>query len=102
MPASDRNRRVDWARPAAFLGDGRAARSIAGRDWSSTSLGRIEEWPHILKCATAFVLRSPLPMVISVTTADTLMSDLRRRIRVPPSDRGDSAGAGAEAVEPAA
>lgn len=64
MPASDRKRRVDWGKPAAFLGEGKAALSIAGRDWSSTSLGPAEEWPHILKAATAFLLRSPLPMLM--------------------------------------
>ena len=50
--------------PYAFLTDGGdAARIIASRDWSTTSLGPVETWSHTLKATCSLILRSPLPIV---------------------------------------
>lgn len=48
----------------AFLtGGGEASLVIANFDWTSTSLGPIEQWPTSLKSSLALILRSPVPIV---------------------------------------
>jgi PAS domain S-box-containing protein len=37
---------------------------IASFDWTATALGSIDQWPQSLKVMTAFLLRSPLPIVL--------------------------------------
>jgi PAS domain S-box-containing protein len=37
---------------------------IRGFDWSSTSIGPIEQWPASLKTITTFLVRSPIPIVL--------------------------------------
>lgn len=46
-----------------LTGGGEAADIIADFDWSSTSLGSIEQWPANLKSSLALILRSPVPIV---------------------------------------
>ncbi|WP_186458401.1 sensor histidine kinase [Neorhizobium alkalisoli] len=51
--------------PFRFLGkDGEAAEIIRTYDWSSTPLGRVEEWPPCLRTSTALLLQSPVPIVM--------------------------------------
>jgi PAS domain S-box-containing protein len=50
--------------PAFLAGGGETGALIATRDWSSTPLGSIEDWPQSLKTATALLLRSPVPIVM--------------------------------------
>jgi PAS domain S-box-containing protein len=53
------------ATPSPFPpGDGEMARLMRAYDWSSTSLGAISSWPQSLKTITAFLLDSPLPIVL--------------------------------------
>ncbi|MGF7154277.1 PAS domain S-box protein [Novosphingobium gossypii] len=48
-----------------FLSDGgECGRLMAGRDWSSTSLGPIELWPRCLTSALSILLRSRVPIVM--------------------------------------
>ena len=50
--------------PPAFVGSkSETARLIAAHDWSAT-LGPIDAWPASLKTVTAFLLHSPVPMVL--------------------------------------
>jgi PAS domain S-box-containing protein len=49
----------------AFLGDGgEMGRLIRSRDWASTPLGPVSEWPGCLKTATSLLLQSPVPIVM--------------------------------------
>lgn len=51
--------------PFAFLGHhGETSELIRQYDWSLTPLGRVETWPPCLKCATALLLQSPIPLVM--------------------------------------
>lgn len=43
---------------------GETGRMIADHDWSRTALGPIEGWPASLRTMLAFLLRSPVPMVM--------------------------------------
>jgi PAS domain S-box-containing protein len=43
--------------------DGEVARLIAGRNWSSTSLGCPTGWPQSLRTTVALILQSPVPIV---------------------------------------
>ena len=43
---------------------GEAGRLIVARDWSKTSIGRIEAWPQSLKGALSLILMSPIPIVM--------------------------------------
>jgi PAS domain S-box-containing protein len=45
-------------------GGGECGRLIGERDWSTTTLGPIAEWPQSLRTATAILLRSPVPIVM--------------------------------------
>ena len=45
-------------------GGGECGRLIGERDWSTTPLGPIAEWPQSLRTATAILLRSPVPIVM--------------------------------------
>jgi PAS domain S-box-containing protein len=45
-------------------GDGAMAKLIASFDWSSTSLGPLQTWPQSLNTITAFLVESPLPIVL--------------------------------------
>lgn len=48
-----------------FLGDaGEMGRLIRSRDWASTTLGPVCEWPGCLKTATSLLLQSPVPIVM--------------------------------------
>lgn len=44
-------------------GDSELACLIRSSDWSTTSLGPLEQWPRSLKTVTALVVQSPVPMV---------------------------------------
>lgn len=46
-----------------LTGGGEAATLIATFDWSTTSLGPIENWPEGLKSSLSLILRSPVPIV---------------------------------------
>ena len=50
--------------PPFLAGGGACADLIASRDWSTTSLGRMQDWPQSLQTATAILLRSPVPIVM--------------------------------------
>ena len=50
--------------PAFLVGGGATGALIAAHDWSGTPLGCIEDWPQSLKTITAFMLRSPVPLVL--------------------------------------
>lgn len=51
--------------PFRFLGkDGEVAEIIRNYDWSSTPLGRVEDWPPCLRTSTALLLQSPVPIVM--------------------------------------
>ena len=52
------------SRPAFLRAPGEMAARIAGFDWSATALGPIAGWPESLKTIVAFLLRSPVPMVL--------------------------------------
>ena len=43
---------------------GETARLIAGRDWSATALGPLEQWPQSLRTALTTLLLSPVPIVM--------------------------------------
>ncbi len=43
---------------------GETAALIRAFDWSSTTLGPIEQWPQSLKTITGFLVRSPVPIVL--------------------------------------
>lgn len=45
-------------------GGGECGRLMAGRDWSSTSLGPMELWPRCLTSALSILLRSRVPIVM--------------------------------------
>jgi PAS domain S-box-containing protein len=45
-------------------GDGEMAGRIRAYDWSATTIGAIAFWPQSLKTITAFLLDSPLPIVL--------------------------------------
>lgn len=48
-----------------FLGNaGEMGRLIRSRDWTSTPLGPVSEWPSCLKTATSLLLQSPVPIVM--------------------------------------
>jgi len=44
--------------------DGELASLIRAYDWTTTPLGRIEDWPQSLKTITGFLVRSPVPIVL--------------------------------------
>ncbi|AJA09194.1 sensor/response regulator hybrid [Sphingopyxis fribergensis] len=49
----------------AFLGDGgEMGRRVANFDWRSTPLGPIESWSQSLRAVVAFLLHSPVPLVM--------------------------------------
>ena len=50
--------------PAFLTGGGSCASLIAGKDWASTPLGPIEDWPQHLTNAIALLLRSRVPIVM--------------------------------------
>ncbi|SFA83460.1 PAS domain S-box-containing protein [Rhizobium sp. NFR07] len=51
--------------PFQFLGHlGEAATIIRGYDWASTPLGPVESWAPCLRTSTAFLLHSPVPIVM--------------------------------------
>ncbi|MGV3550544.1 sensor histidine kinase [Rhizobium sp.] len=51
--------------PFQFLGrDGEVARIIRAFDWSSTPLGKVEDWSAPLRTAIALLLQSPVPIVM--------------------------------------
>lgn len=56
---------LDENDPFQFLGgDGEVARIIRSFNWSSTPLGRVEDWSAPLRTATALLLQSPVPIVM--------------------------------------
>jgi hypothetical protein len=56
---------VPVLRTADFLmGGSEMADRIAAYDWSSTSIGPLEVWPQSLRTITAFLLLSPIPIVL--------------------------------------
>ena len=63
MTGYDANTDDTAGRHAFLAGGGEAARIIASRDWSATSLGPVETWPQSLKTTCSLILRSPLPIV---------------------------------------
>jgi hypothetical protein len=50
--------------PDFLAGGGEMATRIASFDWPATALGPIGHWPQSLKVMTAFLLRSPIPIVL--------------------------------------
>ncbi|MFC4254975.1 PAS domain S-box protein [Altererythrobacter xixiisoli] len=52
------------ARPGFLAGGGHCADLIAAKDWSQTPLGPLAQWPACLRCATALLLRSQVPIVM--------------------------------------
>jgi two-component sensor histidine kinase len=46
-------------------GDSRMAQAIGARDWSTTELGRIADWPVALKTAVSLILNSHFPQCIA-------------------------------------
>ena len=50
--------------PAFLAGGSTTGALIAAHDWSGTPLGCIEDWPQSLKTTIAFMLRSPVPLVL--------------------------------------
>ena len=56
---------ADGAKTANFpVGGGELGALIRDFDWSKTSIGPIEDWPQSLKSVTAFLLHSPVPIVL--------------------------------------
>jgi hypothetical protein len=52
-------------KPAPFLiGGGETGELIRSHDWSTTSLGSVQQWPQSLKSLMGVALASPLPMVV--------------------------------------
>jgi PAS domain S-box-containing protein len=49
--------------PSFLSGGGEVRDLIADFDWSSTSLGPIENWPPVVKTTVALILQSPVPIV---------------------------------------
>ena len=45
-----------------FLGDGEMARLMRSYDWSASSLGPAQDWPHALKVALRLLLTSRFEM----------------------------------------
>jgi PAS domain S-box-containing protein len=45
-------------------GGGEMGQLIRSYDWSTTSLGPVESWPHSLKTSVGIMLRSPYPMFV--------------------------------------
>ncbi len=58
------DRAADGDGPEFVRGGGDCGALIAARDWSSTPLGPIGDWPQSLRTATAILLRSPVPIVM--------------------------------------
>lgn len=56
VASRDSNRRF-------LAGGGAMSRLIAEFDWSHTAIGRMDEWPPVIKSTLALILHSPLPMV---------------------------------------
>ncbi len=52
------------ATPQFLSGGGECGRLMADHDWSHTSLGSIELWPHCLTSALSILLRSRVPIVM--------------------------------------
>ncbi|HZG89795.1 MAG TPA: ATP-binding protein [Pseudonocardia sp.] len=54
------------ARPGAevFAGWGSLGDLVAGRDWATTPLGPIADWPEPLRTSVGLCLRSPFPMIV--------------------------------------
>lgn len=52
------------ATPQFLSGGGECGRLMADHDWSHTSLGPIELWPHCLTSALSILLRSQVPIVM--------------------------------------
>lgn len=49
----------------AFLqAGGEMGRLIAGHDWAATSIGPIADWPQSLRAIVAFMIHSPVPLVL--------------------------------------
>ena len=48
-----------------FACEGEMAARCAAHDWSASPLGPPEKWPHSLRTATAVLLRSRFPMILS-------------------------------------
>jgi PAS domain S-box-containing protein len=54
----------DSFRQSLETSGGAAGRLIAARNWSTSPLGPIEDWPSSLKTALGMLLRSPVPIVM--------------------------------------
>ncbi|RYZ20535.1 MAG: PAS domain S-box protein [Chitinophagaceae bacterium] len=67
-----RNLKPTTALPG-YLADGAMGRVIAGRDWSKTPLGPIEEWPTSLRNALGLLLPSNEPMALTWGPQHTLL-----------------------------
>src|SRR5690606_9612676 len=56
-----------------FLGEGgELGDLIAQFDWSSTSLGPIDEWPAVVRTTIGLILKSPVP-IVSLWGSDGVM-----------------------------
>ncbi len=64
MNSSARPQDGDIGRPAFLAGGGACADLVATRDWSSTPLGPIADWPPCLKTSLSILLRSQVPIVM--------------------------------------
>ncbi|MDR5782760.1 ATP-binding protein [Caballeronia sp. LZ065] len=52
---------------------GESARAIRDFDWSTTPLGPIDTWPHVLRSAVQLMLRNALPMAVLWGEEGTLL-----------------------------
>jgi PAS domain S-box-containing protein len=52
-----------FIRPGFLASSGELGGLISELDWSRTSLGAIESWPHVVKTTVALILQSPVPIV---------------------------------------
>ncbi|HEX8840629.1 MAG TPA: GAF domain-containing protein [Sphingomicrobium sp.] len=61
------------APPSFLAGDGQVRDLIADFDWSSTSIGPIEDWAAVIKTTVALILQSPVPIVTLWGDAGTMI-----------------------------
>ncbi|RYG92461.1 MAG: hypothetical protein EON58_18670, partial [Alphaproteobacteria bacterium] len=47
---------------ASISGSGSTGERIAKLDWSQTSLGKIDNWPEVIRSTVLLILKSPLAM----------------------------------------